>query len=85
MARRNLLVVRAANQALNQMRYEVAEELGISTPADDYWGTMTTRDTGAIGGHITRKLVAFAQQQLVGLNPQSAAVQANTEETVITE
>ena len=27
---------------------------------------MATRDTGAIGGHITRRLVQIAQQQLAG-------------------
>jgi len=27
---------------------------------------MATRDTGAIGGHITRKLVQMAEQQLSG-------------------
>lgn len=64
--KRNELVVRGANKALDQMKYEVAQELGIQTPQDGYWGTMTTRDTGAIGGHITRKLVALAEQQLAG-------------------
>lgn len=62
----NDLVVKGAQKALDQMKYEVAQELGIQTPQDGYWGTMTTRDTGAIGGHITRKLVALAEQQLSG-------------------
>jgi small acid-soluble spore protein A (major alpha-type SASP) len=60
------LVVKQAGKALEQLKYEVASELGISTPADGYWGTMTTRDTGSIGGNITRKLVALAEQQLAG-------------------
>ncbi len=51
---------------MDQFKYEVAKELGIQTPADGYWGTMTTRDTGTIGGHMTRKLVAMAEQQLAG-------------------
>ena len=29
-------------------------------------GYMATRDTGAIGGHITRRLVQMAEQQLAG-------------------
>lgn len=62
----NTLVVKSAQRALDQLKYEVAGELGIQTPQDGYWGTMTTRDTGAIGGHITRKLVALAEQQLSG-------------------
>ncbi len=62
----NTLLVKSARRALDQLKYEVAGELGIQTPQDGYWGTMTTRDTGAIGGHITRKLVALAEQQLAG-------------------
>jgi hypothetical protein len=64
--KRNTPVVVAAARALDQLKYEVASELGIATPQDGYWGTMTTRDTGAIGGNITRKLVALAEQQLAG-------------------
>ncbi|QQE78306.1 alpha/beta-type small acid-soluble spore protein [Alicyclobacillus sp. SO9] len=62
--RSNTHVVKQATKALEQMKYEVAQELGIQVPQDGYWGTMTTRDTGSIGGNITRKLVALAEQQL---------------------
>lgn len=64
--KRNVPVVPQAIRALDQLKYEVAQELGISVPQDGYWGTMMTRDTGAIGGNITRKLVALAEQQLAG-------------------
>ncbi|CAB3389979.1 MULTISPECIES: alpha/beta-type small acid-soluble spore protein [Kyrpidia] len=46
--KRNTRVVPGALRALDQLKYDVAQELGIQVPADDYWGTMTTRDTGAI-------------------------------------
>ncbi|MFD0694952.1 small, acid-soluble spore protein, alpha/beta type [Paenibacillus sp. GCM10027628] len=62
----NTLVVQQAKSALEQMKYEVAQELGIQIPQDGYYGYMATRDTGAIGGHITRKLVQIAEQQLQG-------------------
>ncbi|MHB1627122.1 MAG: small, acid-soluble spore protein, alpha/beta type [Bacilli bacterium] len=64
--RSNTHVVRGVSKAMDQFKYEVAQELGIQPPADGYWGTMTTRDTGTIGGHMTRKLVAMAEQQLAG-------------------
>lgn len=64
--KRNNYVVKEASKALDQFKYEVAQELGIQTPADGYWGTMQTRDTGAIGGHMVRKFVAMAEQQLAG-------------------
>jgi small acid-soluble spore protein A (major alpha-type SASP) len=62
----NTLVVPQATSALDQMKYEVAQELGIQIPQDGYMGYMATRDTGAIGGHITRRLVQIAEQQLAG-------------------
>ena len=69
MARRrnsNTLVVQQARAALDQMKYEVAQELGIQIPQDGYYGYMATRDTGALGGNITRRLVQLAEQQLTG-------------------
>ncbi|MGF7036407.1 hypothetical protein J2T17_007470 [Paenibacillus mucilaginosus] len=60
----NRLVVPQASRALDQLKYEVAQELRIQIPQDGYYGYMTTRDTGAIGGHITRRLVQIVEQQL---------------------
>jgi hypothetical protein len=62
----NTLVVPQANQALDQLKYEVAQELGIQIPQDGYYGNMATRDTGSIGGAITRRLVQIAEQTLAG-------------------
>jgi GTPase involved in cell partitioning and DNA repair len=62
----NILVVPQAAQALNQLKYEVALELGIQIPQDGYYGYMATRDTGAIGGHMVRRMVQIAEQQLAG-------------------
>jgi len=62
----NTLVVPQASAALDQMKFEVAQELGIQIPQDGYYGYMATRDTGALGGYITRKLVQIAEQQLAG-------------------
>lgn len=62
----NNLVVPQARAALEQMKYEVAQELGIQLPQDGYYGNMTTRDMGSIGGYITRRLVQLAEQQLAG-------------------
>ncbi|RED86337.1 small acid-soluble spore protein alpha/beta type [Cohnella phaseoli] len=64
MARNNQLVVQRAQAALEQMKYEVAQELGISFQADGYNGNLLSRDAGRIGGNITRRLVQMAEQQL---------------------
>jgi hypothetical protein len=66
----NILVVPQANQALEQLKYEVAQELVIVVPQDGYYGYMATRDTGAIGGHMVRRMVQIAEQQLAGQTPQ---------------
>ncbi|QHW30772.1 alpha/beta-type small acid-soluble spore protein [Paenibacillus rhizovicinus] len=66
MASNNSLVVPHAHAALDQMKYEVAREIGIAIPQDGYYGDMATRDAGAIGGNITRRLVQMAEMQLAG-------------------
>jgi hypothetical protein len=63
----NILVVPQANQALQQLKYEVAQELGVQIPQDGYYGYMATRDTGAIGGHMVRRMVQMAESQLAGM------------------
>jgi hypothetical protein len=60
----NQLVVQQSAAALQQLKYEVAQELGIQIPPDGYYGYMATRDTGAIGGNMVRRLVQIAEQQL---------------------
>jgi hypothetical protein len=62
----NSLVVPQARQALEQLKYEVAQELGIQLPHDGYYGNLLTREAGSIGGQITRRLVQMAEQQLAG-------------------
>lgn len=66
MAGSNQLIVPQATQALNQMKLEAAQELGIQLPADGYYGNVSTRDAGSLGGYITKKLVQIAEQQLSG-------------------
>ncbi|GBG07742.1 MULTISPECIES: alpha/beta-type small acid-soluble spore protein [Paenibacillus] len=62
----NNLLVPQATAALDQMKFEVAQELGIAIPQDGYYGNMATRDTGSIGGYITKRLVQIAEQSLAG-------------------
>lgn len=55
----NKLLVPGANQALEQMKNEIAAELGITLGADT-----SSRLNGTVGGHMVRRLVAMAQDQL---------------------
>lgn len=57
----NQLLVHGAEQALDQMKFEIAQEFGVQLGADS-----TARANGSVGGEITKRLVAMAEQQLGG-------------------
>ena len=55
----NRLLVPSIEQALEQMKYEIAQELGINLNADT-----TSRGNGSVGGEITKRLIQQAQSQM---------------------
>lgn len=55
----NKLVVPGASQSINQMKNEIADELGVNIGPN-----ATARDNGSVGGEITRRLVSMAQNQM---------------------
>ncbi|TLS38023.1 alpha/beta-type small acid-soluble spore protein [Pseudalkalibacillus caeni] len=57
----NELLVQGAAQAIDQMKYEIAQEFGVNLGADT-----TSRANGSVGGEITKRLVSLAQQQMSG-------------------
>lgn len=59
----NQLVVPGVQQALDQMKYEIATEFGVQLGADT-----TSRANGSVGGEITKRLVQMAEQQLGGFH-----------------
>lgn len=61
----NQLLVPGAQQALEQMKYEIATEFGVNLGPDT-----TSRANGSVGGEITKRLVALAQQQFGGFQQQ---------------
>lgn len=86
----NVKLVPESKQALDILKYEIAEELGLpvgknaygigntefatelgSIPAssikEDYWGHISSRDAGAVGGNITRRLIQKAEETLFTL------------------
>ena len=65
---RNRLVVPGCQAALEQLKYEAAQSLGIQIPQDGYYGNMATRDAGSLGGYITKRLVEIGEQQLSGIS-----------------
>jgi len=54
----NQLVVPGVQQALDQMKTEIAQEFGVQLGPDS-----TSRQNGSVGGEITKRLVQNAEQQ----------------------
>lgn len=62
------------NQVMDSMKYEIAQELGF-TPhiKNGYWGDLSSRSCGAVGGRIggkiggnmVRQMIRFAQENMV--------------------
>lgn len=59
MASRNKLIVPGSQEAVNQMKVEIAKELGVN-----FGARATAQENGAVGGEITKRLIAAAKQQM---------------------
>ncbi len=60
------LEVPKAHKALDNMKYEIAAELNLPVQqgSEDYWGNLTASECGRVGGEITKRLIAMAQNQI---------------------
>lgn len=54
-------------KALERMKWETAYEVGTPTGLieGDYWGNVSSRDCGNLGGQMVRKMIEAAQASLV--------------------
>ncbi|AHL71135.1 small, acid-soluble spore protein, alpha/beta type [Bacillus altitudinis] len=59
MANRNQLLVPGVEQALDQFKYEIAQEFGVNLGSDT-----VARSNGSVGGEMTKRLVQQAQSQM---------------------
>ncbi|WP_378955708.1 small, acid-soluble spore protein, alpha/beta type [Pelosinus sp. sgz500959] len=65
-----------AENALDRMKLEVANELGISDQVRSQgWSTMTSADCGRVGGHMVRKMI---EQYESGMSGTSATATSST-------
>ena len=53
------MVVPGAKQAIERMKYEIANEFGVNLGPDT-----TSRANGSVGGEITERLVKMGESQL---------------------
>ena len=63
---KNRLVVPGAQNAIDQMKYEIANEFGVNLGPD-----ATARANGSVGGEITKRLVDMGQNQMAGNQSQN--------------
>ena len=54
-----MAVVPGAQNAIDQMKYEIANEFGVNLGPDT-----TARANGSVGGEITKRLVKMGQEQM---------------------
>ncbi len=55
-----------AKPALNSLKTEVANELGLSNYEQTDKGNLTARQNGYVGGYMTKKLGEMAERRLAG-------------------
>ena len=58
--------VPGAKQAIDKMKYEIANEFGVNLGPD-----ATSRANGSVGGEITKRLVKLGQNNLSGSYTQN--------------
>jgi len=61
----NRTMVPEAKQALNNMKYEIANELGINLK-QGYNGDLPSRQAGYIGGYMVKRLIENAERSMAG-------------------
>lgn len=61
----NKLVVPGVEDALNQMKLEIAREFGFDNYDQIDKGNLTARQNGSIGGEMTKRLIRLGQESLM--------------------
>lgn len=65
--RSNKLVVPEAQKAMEQFKYEMANQVGVQNQIQGgYWGHISSRDCGAVGGQMVKQMIQAYEQSLAG-------------------
>jgi len=62
----NQILVPQARQAMEQLKQQAAQEVGISNYAQQYKGDLPSRVNGSVGGQMVKRMIAMAESQLSG-------------------
>lgn len=66
--RSNQIVVPQARQAMDQLKYETAQEIGLPN-YQGYLGDIPSRLNGAVGGNMVRKMIQAYQSSVANQTP----------------
>lgn len=61
----NQTLVPQAKQLLNNMKYEVASEIGVNLK-QGYNGDIPAREAGRVGGNMVKKMIQYAETSMPG-------------------
>ena len=62
---RNRAVVPEAKNALNNMKYEIANELGVNLK-QGYNGDLTSKQAGSVGGEMVKRMIQQVESSISG-------------------
>lgn len=65
MARNRQKVVPEARGALDQMKYEIAGQVGVNLKKG-YNGDLTSKEAGTVGGYMVKRMIEQVERQMVG-------------------
>jgi hypothetical protein len=65
MARSNRKVVPQASAALDRMKFEIANEVGVNLK-EGYNGDISARDAGRVGGNMVKRMIEQAERSMSG-------------------
>ena len=67
----NSTSVPEARAALDNMKYEIAKELGINFK-QGYNGDLSSKDNGYVGGYMVKRLIEQAERQMAAQSGNAA-------------
>ena len=65
MSSRNRKAIPEARAALDQFKYEVANEIGVPLK-QGYNGDLTSYQNGSVGGYMVKKMIEDQERQMAG-------------------
>jgi len=70
MSSRSKINVPEAKAAMDNMKYEVARELGVNLK-QGYNGDLTSKENGYVGGYMVKKMIEDYERQSAGMPNQN--------------